>query len=66
MYFTFAFAGSSCSSVFLSAVTGGGWAGLSIDKGVLDTSKASKGGSGALANKEDKTNEVMNSIIFAQ
>ena len=34
--------------LFSSAVAGGGWAGLLIDIGVVDTSSASNGGSGAL------------------
>lgn len=36
------------SVLFSSAVVGGGWAGLPIDIGVVDTSSASNGGSGAL------------------
>lgn len=36
------------SVLFSSAVVGGGWAGLPIDIGVVDTTSASNGGSGAL------------------
>ena len=46
---TLDFNASSCFlSSLLSAVVGGSWAGLLIDRGVADTSKGSKGGSGAL------------------
>lgn len=36
------------SLLLSSAVVGGGWAGLLIDMGVVDTSRTSNGGSGAL------------------
>lgn len=47
--FTCAFEVSLGLSLLLSsAAVGGGWAGLLIDIGVVDTSRASNGGSGAL------------------
>ena len=41
-----------------SAVVGGGWAGLLIDKGVVDISRASNGGSGALIKQQQYMNSV--------